>query len=108
MGGLSSISRCPRASSTRWHPNVNCKELPMTRRPLVLLTGLALAAGCAGDPVDPNAITYQKDVRALVETNCLSCHSTGGIAPFTLTSFADVEQHKTAIKIAVQNRVMPP
>jgi hypothetical protein len=80
----------------------------MTRRPLLLLTSLALAAGCAGDPIDPAAITYQKDVRAVVESSCLSCHSEGGIAPFTLTSYADVEKHKAAIKIAVRNRVMPP
>ncbi len=55
----------------------------MTRRPLLLVTSLALAAVGAGDPVDPAAITYQKDVRAIVESNCQSCHSPGGIAPFT-------------------------
>lgn len=76
-------------------------------RPLLAL--LALAAGaCSADPSDPNALTYQKDVRGIVENSCLSCHVAGGIAPFTLTSYADVEAHKKEIKIAVANRVMPP
>ncbi len=52
--------------------------------------------------------TYYKDVKPLIDAKCALCHTTGGIAPFTLQNFADVSAHASVIKPAVQNRVMPP
>jgi hypothetical protein len=79
----------------------------MKRTPLLVLIALS---GCSSGtaPPDPAALTYYKDVKPLVEQKCLGCHSEGGIAPFTLTSYEDVAAHKAEIKVAVQNRVMPP
>ncbi|HEU4538953.1 MAG TPA: hypothetical protein VFS00_32760 [Polyangiaceae bacterium] len=55
---------------------------------LVPLAALAVASACGDDggEAGPAArLTYQRDVRAIVEQNCVSCHSAGGGAPFTMT-----------------------
>jgi hypothetical protein len=81
---------------------------------LVLSLGLALV-GCSGDGVQgsgggtPGAgPTYHRDVKGIVDAKCTSCHVAGGIAPFALTTFAEVSAQKGAVKAAVQNRTMPP
>lgn len=53
-------------------------------------------------------MTYHRDIRALVETNCVSCHTEGGIAPFTLESWEDVEPRAPLMAAAVAARRMPP
>ena len=35
------------------------------------------------------AVTYHQDVAPLLARHCLSCHAQGGMAPFTLESYAD-------------------
>jgi hypothetical protein len=53
-------------------------------------------------------VTYEKDIRPLLEANCTSCHYTGGIAPFPLDNWASVQAADRAIVTAVQNGKMPP
>ncbi len=55
-----------------------------------------------------NQITYEKDVRPVMEARCVSCHSAGGIAPFELTTYEQVAAVKDAVALAVKNRTMPP
>lgn len=73
----------------------------MRLTPAILLI-LFTACGSASQ------VTYEKDVRPLMETRCTSCHVEGGIAPFALTSYEQVAAVKDAIAIAVKNRTMPP
>jgi hypothetical protein len=47
-------------------------------------------------------------VAPLLREKCASCHVEGGIAPFTLGSYAEVFEMRTAIKAAVTMRMMPP
>jgi hypothetical protein len=54
------------------------------------------------------AITYQKDIRPVVEARCVGCHTQGGSGPFALTSWSDVDQYKSLMVTAVQSRHMPP
>ena len=67
---------------------------------------LALAAlfSCGSS----NQVTYEKDVRPVMEARCVSCHSAGGIAPFELTTYEQVAAVKDAVALAVKNRSMPP
>jgi copper type II ascorbate-dependent monooxygenase-like protein len=56
---------------------------------LLPLSAFALAPACSsGDENDgagPSAqLTYQRDVRPIVEKNCVSCHSAEGGAPFSM------------------------
>ncbi|MEZ4323336.1 MAG: hypothetical protein R3F61_38080 [Myxococcota bacterium] len=63
-----------------------------------------LLAACKGTP----ETTYHADVRPLVERNCLSCHTDGNIAPFPLTSYAEVQGVQELVVRAVEMRTMPP
>lgn len=71
-------------------------------RTLALATVLALAA-CGGSQK-----TYYKDVEPIVQTKCGGCHVPGGIAPFTLTSYADVKSRAKLVDDQTQARLMPP
>jgi mono/diheme cytochrome c family protein len=56
----------------------------------------------------PQDVSYYRDVKAIVDQKCIKCHTEGGIAPFTLTSFDDVRRAKDAIGPAISIGVMPP
>src|SRR5262249_25504854 len=43
-----------------------------------------------------------------VATQCAQCHQDGGIAPFPLITYADVQAHATEIAAATSARLMPP
>lgn len=53
-------------------------------------------------------MTYQRDLRALVEDNCLSCHVEGGIAPFALDSYERLSEYAPSVVAAVESGRMPP
>jgi mono/diheme cytochrome c family protein len=60
----------------------------------------------AGGPFE--GVSYQEHIRPLLELNCVQCHRQGGIGPFTLESWADVEPLAAEIVQVVQSGVMPP
>lgn len=58
--------------------------------------------------IDPNGVTWHRDVRALVERNCVGCHTAGGAAPFSLESYEAAKAVAPAMVGAVMARRMPP
>lgn len=59
--------------------------------------------------------TYEGSIKAIINSNCLGCHSnpTRNGAPFSLTTFSDVNSKASAILAALQkqtseNAAMPP
>ncbi|MEW5740561.1 MAG: monooxygenase [Myxococcota bacterium] len=52
--------------------------------------------------------TYAQDVKPMLDGRCVNCHTTGGIAPFKLDTYADAKLHAAAIVDAVQAGRMPP
>lgn len=80
---------------------------------IAALIGL-VAAGCAADPQDsqpPGAtpgVVYYRDAKPILDAKCASCHVTGGIAPFALSSYEDVAAHADAVRGAVTAGTMPP
>lgn len=53
--------------------------------------------GTTPDPQPAEAITYSKNVKAIIDANCIGCHSSGRSAAFRpLTTFSEV-------KAAVEN-----
>jgi hypothetical protein len=90
----------------------------MTKQMFVVM--VALLSGCtAQNPAEvlpdpgPGApaaqgLTYYQSVAPILGAKCVTCHSTGGIAPFTLTSYDDAKTHAQAIAIVMQNHTMPP
>jgi Redoxin/Copper type II ascorbate-dependent monooxygenase, C-terminal domain/EF hand len=79
------------------------------KRPRVAATD---APGCALELLDsPSAevaLTYHNRISRIVQTNCVECHRDGGVAPFALTSHADVTAHAAMIKQVVEAGTMPP
>jgi thiol-disulfide isomerase/thioredoxin len=70
------------------------------------------APGCALDP-DPDAgpksaVTYHGRISRIVQNHCEACHRTGGVAPFTLSSYQDVVGHAAMIRKVVERGTMPP
>lgn len=79
------------------------------RSPLVAATG---APGCVlelqSEPATAGTITYHNRISRIVQANCIECHREGGVAPFSLTTRADVEAHAPMIRQVVEQGLMPP
>jgi hypothetical protein len=70
------------------------------------------APGCAlkfdTPSQDSTGVTYHNRISRIVQANCLSCHRSGGVAPFSLESYKDVAGRRTMIRFVVNERLMPP
>jgi mono/diheme cytochrome c family protein len=70
---------------------------------------LVLAAGertAAHDPITTK-VTFSREVRAILGTRCVICHSAGGAAPMPLTTYDETRPWARAIKEQVLTRRMP-
>jgi mono/diheme cytochrome c family protein len=85
----------------------------------VLLNAVAIAAAspaalaqnatAATQNAAPHAApTYSKDIAPILQKNCQSCHRPGEAAPFSMLTFAETKPWATAMKLAVQQKQMPP
>ncbi len=74
------------------------------------VTCLAVLAGCAYAAADESAAvpTFTHDVAPLVFANCVICHRSGEIAPFPLTTYAEVRRKGAMIARVTGERQMPP
>ena len=95
-------------------------------RPALLLITSSLAVGliaCSSSSADPGdedgtsesgetgeheLVTYHADLRPLIERACTSCHQSGGIGPFALTDWEQVESFAPLLVSAIEGRSMPP
>ncbi len=55
-----------------------------------------------------NYTDYYNDVQPILQRNCVGCHKVGGIAPFSLESYAAAKPMSSLIAWATQTRYMPP
>lgn len=59
--------------------------------------------------IEPHGdITYSKHIAPILNEHCVSCHRTGEIGPFTLTSFDDVQGWEDTILEVIEDQRMPP
>jgi hypothetical protein len=65
----------------------------------------AADAGVAPGPV---TVTFHRDVAPILQKHCYGCHAEGGIAPFSLTSYASAKPMSGPIAAQTHDRVMPP
>ena len=54
------------------------------------------------------AQTWADDAASIFYTKCAQCHHTGGVAPFPLTTFAEVSPMASFIYGAIDGDIMPP
>lgn len=73
---------------------------------------LLLLAACGNDSATtedvPSAVTYWQHVEPIFQTNCITCHTDGGIGPFPLDVAETAAQFAPAIVAEVESRAMPP
>lgn len=74
------------------------------RWPILAVLGCTLAA--AHDPITTK-ITYAREIRAILDARCASCHAVGGPAPMPLATYEDVRPWARAIRDQVLTRRMP-
>jgi hypothetical protein len=74
-----------------------------------LVLGLAYAAsGGTSHGSRASAPTYYRDVAPILDAKCTSCHSVGGIAPFSLTTAPEARAHAQGIVQMTRSGAMPP
>ncbi len=84
----------------------------MTRLIYALLACVSASACADDDPSSPEPVeagpTYWQHVAPIVSQKCAGCHQDGGIAPFTLQSYEDVQSRAGLIADVTSRRIMPP
>lgn len=56
----------------------------------------------------PTTVTYHKDVAAILQKNCQSCHRPGQVGPFSLMTYKQAVNWAEDIKEFTASRQMPP
>ena len=73
-----------------------------------ILAGTFAAVSQRSPATAAASLTYSKDIAPLLNKNCVSCHRTGEVGPFSLESYADVKKRAAQIALVVDRRIMPP
>lgn len=71
------------------------------------------APGCALElkktPITAQtAITYHNQIARILQANCVECHRSGSVGPFSLETYNDVLENAAMIRKQVERGVMPP
>src|SRR5437868_6483965 len=101
---------CRRGRATRtpcYHPRVPLRLAALAQGGVVVWLAIA-QIGFAQSTIPKSAPTFARDVAPIVYTHCAECHHTGGPAPFSLTSYAEVRQRAKQIAAVTKRRYMPP
>ena len=59
-------------------------------------------------PKFPEPLTYTRDIAPILATNCLSCHTKGGLGPFSMSSYRKVTGWSDMIAEVILTKQMPP
>lgn len=57
---------------------------------------------------DEAALTYHRDIKAILDSKCATCHRAGDIAPFALTTYEEASTFAQVLIPALEDRTMPP
>jgi hypothetical protein len=80
----------------------------MGRTFFALICGVCLTASLFGQMGDGMSVTFTKDVAPILQKNCQSCHRPGEAGPFSMLTYEDVHPWAGAMKLVVQQKIMPP
>ena len=53
-------------------------------------------------------INYEQHVKPILQKHCVQCHQSGGIAPFSLDNWIDVQSRALMISAVTASKYMPP
>ncbi len=71
-------------------------------------SGESGSTGSVTDTAEPGERSYWQDVAPIYFERCVTCHQSGGIAPFVLDDYAEAAAWAPASAAAVAGRTMPP
>jgi len=77
-------------------------------RILLLLASTGCLAVSSSGQMNGMGVTFTKDVAPILQAHCQSCHRPGEAAPFSMLTYDDVRPWAGAMKLAVQQKLMPP
>lgn len=72
------------------------------------LTALLCATFVSACGSSTPATTFHKDIAPIVQSQCVGCHRAGGIAPFSLDTYASAKPMAAAMAASVASKRMPP
>jgi len=76
---------------------------------LLVCAAMAPSLANSGDRADSSIQpTFYKDVLPILQEHCQVCHRAGGIAPMAFETYLQAKRFAGAIRVATQNRTMPP
>jgi hypothetical protein len=75
------------------------------KRPQTLETK---AAGCDVPAIASGELAYSTVVAPLLQAKCVSCHSPGNVAPWSMTNYNIVRAYSSLIRAKVASKEMPP
>ena len=78
----------------------------MRRSLVAVVLGIAATSLFAHDPISTK-VTWEREIKPLVEARCVSCHAEGGRAPMPLTTYEEARPWARAIREEVLTRRMP-
>ncbi len=53
-------------------------------------------------------LTYHRDIKAILDRKCATCHQPGDIGPFSITNYDETKKLAPAIADSVDSGIMPP
>ncbi len=73
-------------------------------------TDLPAPTSAPPTPTEPPVTgpTYWREAMPIIRRECVRCHTAEGIAPFALETYDDAAAMAGAIKLALEERIMPP
>ncbi|HEX7861269.1 MAG TPA: redoxin domain-containing protein [Verrucomicrobiae bacterium] len=66
------------------------------------------AAGCDVPVQVESTLSYSADIAPILQAKCVTCHSPGNVAPWSMTNHAIVKSYASLIRDQVSTRKMPP
>lgn len=93
--------------------------MPFARYAALALSSLIAIAACSSNDgtgsddggvvtPPPGTPTFANDVEGILQRRCQSCHSEGGVAPFSLVTYDEAKGWGPTAKSYVTTRAMPP
>src|SRR6185369_6234614 len=78
------------------------------KRAFAILFAFCSAACLFAQMGNMTAPTFTRDVAPNLQKNCQNCHRPGEAGPFSMLTYEDTRPWAGAIKLAVQQKIMPP
>ena len=74
----------------------------------IALVWSASASVAAAQEQAARAVTYNGQIAPLLNEHCVSCHRPDAVAPFSLSTYAEVRARARLVATVTRRRVMPP